>query len=118
MKGKQEIMSIIVTDRWEVDVRYKWNNKLLLSLIWSLSIAENWLRKRYLSVHTVWDSFHEWKISWNDSNNEYIEKELNKVDALNFYLDKRQILEDRMTAIAESDKSMKFKVNEKLFSNL
>lgn len=118
MEGKQWILSIIVTDKWEVDVRYKWDNSLLLSLMGTIKVAEERLLKKYKASVTIWDSWCQQKNSWNETENQYIETEMSKSEALNFYLAEREKLEQRMTAIAQSDDRSSFHINKDLYSKL
>ena len=106
------ILSITLDKTNSVEVRFKGEEYLELPMLGTLKIAEQYLlsrlNKRMAKTEDETCKTKNGIYNWNQ------EKVVPKQEALWFYLDLRQTIEDRLQAIATADDTAQFQVDESL----
>ena len=107
---KQAILSVVIDEKNNVEVRMQGEPSFSVPMLWALDIAKNWLVKKATEGNTATS---EWQTA-----EELAEKEVSRSDAIGVYLDARTKIENRLQAIVKSDETQTFRINADLLSNL
>lgn len=108
-------MIISVDEKNLLEIKTKGPRRRLLALLGGLNIAEEWIRKQYTLNASIGDTLEtppENACAKTDTSYNHCEEQrVGKQDALNHYIELREMLEKRMTSIAKSDQDATFLIN-------
>lgn len=102
---KKAILSICIDEQNAVDVRFEWQNNLIVPMFGWIEVAKDWLLNRL-------------KENWNIASPDSDLLTVWKSDALWHYLEVWKTIEQRIQAINKSDPNAKFSIDTDLLKKL
>ena len=86
-------MSFEIGDEWQMDFRIEW--EISIAVLWALEVWRDYILKN---------------INKNEVGEEKQEKQFDKNEAIDYYLNEREIIEKRLKVISECDDRQTFKI--------